>query len=222
MTERSPSPRGAAHRVIPHGHWGPLMDRPAITTDRAAAEAELGLAPCAPAHRPGRRAPPGQGHPAAHRRRPRRGAGRRAAAGAVRTTARTCPTIPASPPVPYARGAPRRSTTAAWPPIDVLALPLEGGTYLTTGQAADAVGAGSPPGVTAGPTWPRRSAPRASPTAARPPTWRPPSTASTTRRSTGPGRRRRRASARRSTGRPWRSRRDALLDEVAADAEARF
>jgi hypothetical protein len=28
--------------------------------------------------------------------------------------------------------------------IDVLALPLEGGTYLTTGQAADAVGAGIP------------------------------------------------------------------------------
>ena len=28
--------------------------------------------------------------------------------------------------------------------IDVLALPLEGGTYLTTGQVADAVGAGLP------------------------------------------------------------------------------
>ena len=45
--------------------------------------------------------------------------------------------------LPYAE-VPRDEYDRRLATIDVLALPLEGGTYLTTGQVADAVGAGIP------------------------------------------------------------------------------
>jgi glycosyltransferase involved in cell wall biosynthesis len=131
----------AVHRVIPHGHWGPLM-RPSSEIDRAAAEAELGLAPAAlriglvGAPRPGKDT--------------------QLLIDGVHAATRSdvqllvlsgdgehVPDDPRITVLPYEE-VPRDRYDRRLATIDLLALPLEGGTYLTTGQVADAVGAGLP------------------------------------------------------------------------------
>jgi glycosyltransferase involved in cell wall biosynthesis len=139
---------GARHRVIPHGHWGSLMTALA-TTDRAEAERELGMAPCAlriglvGAPRPGKDTrllldgfhaatrPDAQLLVLSHDGEP-------------------VPDDPRITVLPYDE-VPREVYDRRLATIDVLALPLEGGTYLTTGQVADAVGAGIPALVS---SWP--------------------------------------------------------------------
>jgi len=150
ITERYDFRDDALHRVIPHGHWGPLMtDGVRGTGERAAAEAELGMAPCRlrigliGAPRPGKDTQLLIDGFAA--------SGRDDLQLLVlchdgekipddeRITALSYDEVPR--PV-YDR---RLAT------IDLLALPLDGSTYLTTGQAADAVGAGIPALVS---SWP--------------------------------------------------------------------
>jgi glycosyltransferase involved in cell wall biosynthesis len=138
----------ALHAVVPHGHWGPLMaeadggEPPDRSADRAAAEAELGLAPC-------------------HLRigmvgAPRSGKDTQLVLDGLAASTRPdvqllvlChdgEEVPDDPRItvrPYEE-VPRRTYDRRLAAIDVLALPLEGGTYLTTGQVADAVGAGIP------------------------------------------------------------------------------
>jgi hypothetical protein len=141
ITERYEFATAARHVVIPHGHWGPLMpDRDTI--DRAAAERELGLVPCAlriglvGAPRPGKDT--------------------QLVIDGVHAAARDdvqllvlchdgepLPDDPRITALPYVE-VPRDEYDRRLATIDVLALPLEGGTYLTTGQAADAVGVGIP------------------------------------------------------------------------------
>jgi len=132
----------ARHRVIPHGHFGNLM--PEIAgIDRAAAEAELGLTPCAT---------------------------RIGVVGAPREEKKTqmlmdafarvprddlqlvvlslgpedvVPDDPRIHGVPH-ETVPREVFNRRLATIDVLAIPIEGGDYLTTGQFADAVGLGIP------------------------------------------------------------------------------
>src|SRR5678816_4431179 len=55
----------------------------------------------------------------------------------------TVPDDPRITALPYAE-VPRDVYDRRLATVDVLAMPLEGGTYLTTGQVADAVGAGLP------------------------------------------------------------------------------
>ncbi|HKA84255.1 MAG TPA: hypothetical protein VKD21_10355 [Acidimicrobiales bacterium] len=133
----------AIHRVIPHGHWGPLMDaggdRPAV---RRAAEAELGLSPCVlriglvGAPRPGKDtqllldgfAACGRGD---------------LQLLVLCHDGERLPDDPRITALPYEE-VPRTAYDRRLAAIDVLALPLDGGTYLTTGQVADAVGCGIP------------------------------------------------------------------------------
>jgi glycosyltransferase involved in cell wall biosynthesis len=141
ISERYEFAPGARHVVIPHGHWGPLMAG-WDTIDRAAAERELGLGPCAlriglvGAPRPGKDT--------------------QVVLDGVHASTRddvqllvlchdgeTVPDDPRITALPYAE-VPRDEYDRRLATIDVLVLPLEGGTYLTTGQAADAVGAGIP------------------------------------------------------------------------------
>jgi glycosyltransferase involved in cell wall biosynthesis len=141
VTERYAFAPAAVHRVIPHGHWGPLMGGLA-GVDRAAAERELGLAPS--------------------RLRiglvgaPRPGKDTRLLIDGVHAAARddvqllvlsgageSVPDDARITVLPYEE-VPRDAYDRRLATIDVLALPLEGGTYLTTGQVADAVGAGLP------------------------------------------------------------------------------
>jgi hypothetical protein len=133
----------ALHRVIPHGHWGPLMTAGTRTVeDRAAAEAELGMAPC--------------------RLRigligaPRAGKDTQLLIDGFTACRRDdlqllvlchdgekLPDDERITALPYDE-VPRPIYDRRLATIDVLALPLDGSVYLTTGQAADAVGAGIP------------------------------------------------------------------------------
>jgi glycosyltransferase involved in cell wall biosynthesis len=130
------------HRVIPHGHFGHLMADVA-RVDRAAAETELGLSPC----------------------RLRLGV-----VGAPRSEKRTAmlmaafaasapddcqllvlslgpddevPDDPRITALPY-ENVKRDQYNRRLATIDLLAIPIEGGDYLTTGQFADAIGLGLP------------------------------------------------------------------------------
>lgn len=137
----------ALHRVVPHGHWGPVMD-PALSDPgtraaaRARAEAELGLAPChlriglVGAPRPGKDTGLLLEGFAACRRDDLQllvlGGGGEPVPADPRITVR-----------PYEQ-VPREVYDRRLAAVDVLALPLGGGTYLTSGQPADAVAAGIP------------------------------------------------------------------------------
>jgi glycosyltransferase involved in cell wall biosynthesis len=150
ITARYEFGSGARHVVIPHGHWGPLMgDRRDVAGDRAQAERELGLTPCAlriglvGAPRPGKDTKLLlDGFHAA--RRPD------AQLLVLCLDGEPVPDDPRITALPYTE-VPRDQYDRRLAAIDVLALPLDGGTYLTTGQAADAVGAGIP-ALTS--TWP--------------------------------------------------------------------
>jgi glycosyltransferase involved in cell wall biosynthesis len=133
----------AIHRVIPHGHWGPLMDaggdRRAL---RGAAEAELGLSPCGlriglvGAPRPGKDTQLLLDGFAA--------CGRADLQLLVLChDGERLPDDPRITALPYEE-VPRTTYDRRLAAIDVLALPLAGGTYLTTGQVADAIGHGIP------------------------------------------------------------------------------
>ncbi|HEY2997597.1 MAG TPA: hypothetical protein VGJ43_03430 [Acidimicrobiales bacterium] len=131
----------ARHVVIPHGHWGPLMTGLA-TTDRAEAERELGLAPCrlrigsVGAPRPGKATQLLlDGFHASSRD--------DVQLLVLNHDGETVPDDPRITALPYAE-VPREVYDRRLATVDVLAMPLEGGTYLTTGQVADAVGAGLP------------------------------------------------------------------------------
>jgi len=133
------------HRVIPHGHFGNLLSGDE-TAQRAETEAELGLSPCAV---------------------------RIGVIGAPRAEKRTrmlmeafaaaCPhrdwqllvlslgpedVVPDDPrihAIPYPGfQVPREVFNRRLGTLDALAIPIEGGDYLTTGQFADAVGLGIP------------------------------------------------------------------------------
>jgi glycosyltransferase involved in cell wall biosynthesis len=144
ITARYRFRRDAIHRVIPHGHWGPLMgagavDRPTL---RRAAEAELGLSPCAlrlglvGAPRPGKDTQLLLDGFAA--------CGRDDLQLLVLChDGERVPEDPRITVLPYEE-VPRPTYDRRLAAIDVLALPLDGGTYLTTGQVADAVGCGIP------------------------------------------------------------------------------
>jgi glycosyltransferase involved in cell wall biosynthesis len=131
----------AIHRIIPHPHFGTVMgDLDSI--DRAAAEAALGLAPC-------------------HLRfgivgAPRPGKDTQLVIDAVHASTRddiallvlsgNGETVPADPRItvlPYVE-VPRPEYDQRLRCLDALVLPLEGASYLTTGQPADAVAAGLP------------------------------------------------------------------------------
>jgi hypothetical protein len=141
ITERYEFVSGARHAVVHHGHWGPLMaDRDRI--DRAEAERELGLTPCAlriglvGAPRPGKHTQLLlDGFHAARRE--------DAQLLVLCLDGESVPDDPRITALPYAE-VPRDEYDRRLATIDVLALPLDGGTYLTTGQAADAVAAGIP------------------------------------------------------------------------------
>jgi hypothetical protein len=141
ITERYEFAADARHVVIPHGHWGPLMgDREGI--DRAQAEAELGLTPSAlriglvGAPRPGKHTQLLlDGFHASSRD--------DVQLLVLCLDGEVVPDDPRVTALPYAE-VPRDEYDRRLATIDVLALPLDGGTYLTTGQAADAVGAGIP------------------------------------------------------------------------------
>jgi hypothetical protein len=133
----------AAHRVIPHGHWGPLMGpRSDPGGDRRRGEAELGLAPCrlrigvVGAPRPGKDTQLLIDGFAACRRDDLQ-------LLVLCHDGEVVPDDERITAVPYAE-VPRSTYDRRLATIDVLALPLDGGTYLTTGQVADAVGAGIP------------------------------------------------------------------------------
>jgi glycosyltransferase involved in cell wall biosynthesis len=141
ITARYDFAPGARHAVIPHGHWGPLMaDRDGI--DRGRAERDLGLAPCAlriglvGAPRPGKDTQLLIDGVHAARRDD-------VQLLVLCLAGETVPDDPRITALPYAE-VPRDEYDRRLATIDVLALPLVGGTYLTTGQAADAVGAGIP------------------------------------------------------------------------------
>jgi glycosyltransferase involved in cell wall biosynthesis len=131
----------ALHRVIPHPHFGAVMgDLESI--DRDEAEALLGLAPCrirlgiVGAPRPGKDT--------------------QLVIDAVHASARddiallvlsgngeSVPDDPRITVLPYAE-VPRAAYDQRLRCLDALVLPLEGASYLTTGQPADAVAAGLP------------------------------------------------------------------------------
>ncbi len=138
---RWPFRADALHRVISHPHFGTVMgDLGAI--DRATAEAELGLAPCpvrlgiVGAPRPGKDAQ--LVIDAVH-------ASNRADIGLLVLSGST-ETVPDDPRItvlPYVE-VPRPEYDRRLRCLDALVLPLEGASYLTTGQPADAVAAGLP------------------------------------------------------------------------------
>lgn len=137
----------ALHRVIPHGHWGPVVDPALFDPERRAAarreaEAELGLEPCrlriglVGAPRPGKDTSLLLEGFAACRR----------ADLQLLVLSGDGEPVPDDPRVtvlPY-EVVPRETFDRRLAAIDVLALPLRGGTYLTSGQPADAVAAGIP------------------------------------------------------------------------------
>jgi len=138
---RWPFRSDAVHRVIPHPHFGTIMgDLEAI--DRREAEADLGLAPC-------------------HLRlgivgAPRPGKDTQLVIDAVHASTRDdlgllvlsgngerVPDDPRITVLPYVE-VPRDEYDRRLRCLDALVLPLEGSSYLTTGQPADAVAAGLP------------------------------------------------------------------------------
>ncbi len=137
----------ARHAVIPHGHWGPLTgpsatDPGARAAARADAEAELGLEPChlriglVGAPRPGKDTTLVLEGFAACRR------------GDLQLLVLSghgedVPDDPRITALDYEQ-VPRETYDRRLAAVDVLALPLGGGTYLTSGQPADAVAAGIP------------------------------------------------------------------------------
>lgn len=144
----------ATHRVIPHGHWGPIMERVASPhakpdgaqgdrlAERRAAEAELGLSPChlrvglVGAPRPGKDTQLLIDGFAACRRQDLQ----------LLVLCHAGERLPDDPRIvarPYEE-VPRPVYDRRLSTIDVLALPLDGRNYLTTGQVADALGAGIP------------------------------------------------------------------------------
>lgn len=131
----------ALHRVVPHPHFGSIM-ADLSTIDRAESEAELGLRPCAV-----RLGVVGA---------PRPGKDTQLVIDAVHASARDdlgllvlsgggeeVPDDPRITLVPYEE-VPRPVYDRRLACIDALVLPLEGSSYLTTGQPADAVAAGLP------------------------------------------------------------------------------
>jgi len=131
----------AIHRVVPHPHFGSIM-ADLSTVDRGAAEAELGLAPCrvrlgvVGAPRPGKNT---QLVIDAVHASTRDDIGLLVLSGG----AESVPDDPRITVLPYEE-VPRPVYDRRLACIDVLVLPLEGSSYLTTGQPADAVAAGLP------------------------------------------------------------------------------
>ena len=143
VTDRYEFRPDALHRVIPHGHWGPLMAGAGDPDDeRAAGEAELGVAPCrlriglVGAPRPGKDTQLLIDGFAACRRDDLQ-------LLVLCHDGEALPDDGRITALPYAE-VPRPLYDRRLATIDVLALPLDGGTYLTTGQVADAVGRGIP------------------------------------------------------------------------------
>jgi glycosyltransferase involved in cell wall biosynthesis len=144
ITDRYRFREDAIHRVIPHGHWGPLID--AAGGDRRAlrqsAEAELGLPSCdlriglVGAPRPGKDTQLLLDGFADCRRDDLQ-------LLVLCHDGERVPDDPRITALPYEE-VPRPVYDRRLAAIDVLALPLDGGTYLTTGQVADAVGCGIP------------------------------------------------------------------------------
>jgi len=132
----------ARHRVIPHGHFGNLMTEVA-TIDRAEAEAELGLEPCRT--RIGvigeaREEKKTQMLMDVFARVPRPDLQLLVLSLGPDDRVPDDPRIHAIPHQHVARAVLNRRLAT----LDVLAIPIEGGDYLTTGQLADAVGLGIP------------------------------------------------------------------------------
>lgn len=130
------------HRVIPHGHFGHLLGV-AEPGDREAVERELGLAPCA--IRIGVVGAPREEKRTAmlmevFARCPRGDLGLLVFSLAPGEKPPDDPRIRALPYEFVPREVYARRLTA----IDLLALPIEGGDYLTTGLVADALGRGLP------------------------------------------------------------------------------
>ena len=132
----------ARHRVIPHGHFGNLMPEVAAI-DRAAAEAELGLAPCA--IRIGVIGAPREEKKTRMLMEAFARVGRDDLQLLVLSLGEdeAVPDDPRIRAIPY-QEVPRDAFNRRLATIDVLAIPIEGGDYLTTGQFADAVGLGIP------------------------------------------------------------------------------
>lgn len=130
------------HRVIPHGHFGNLTGD-AGRIDRAEAEAELGLVPCAARI----------GVIGAPRKEKKVQMLMEAFAAAAPDGFQlfvpclgpdeTPPDDPRIVTLPFAH-VPREVFNRRLATLDCLAMPIEGGDYLTTGQFADAVGWGLP------------------------------------------------------------------------------
>ncbi|HET6832730.1 MAG TPA: hypothetical protein VFH30_02595 [Acidimicrobiales bacterium] len=144
ITTRYRFRQDAVHRVIPHGHWGPLMDAGGVDRRdlRRSAEADLGLSPCAlriglvGAPRPGKDTQLLLDGFAACRRDDLQ----------LLVLCHDGERLPDDPRItarPYEE-VPRPVYDRRLAAIDVLAMPLDGRTYLTTGQVADAVGRGIP------------------------------------------------------------------------------
>ncbi len=130
------------HRLVPHGHFGNLMPEVAAI-DRAEAERELGLSPCAV--RIGV-----IGAPRAEKKvQMLMDAFAAAAPGDFQLLVLAAgpedvrPEDPRITTLPFAH-VPRDVFNRRLATLDCLAMPIEGGDYLTTGQFADAVGLGLP------------------------------------------------------------------------------
>jgi glycosyltransferase involved in cell wall biosynthesis len=145
ITHRYRFREDAIHRVIPHGHWGALIDAGGGADRRAlrqAAEAELGLSPCdlriglVGAPRPGKDTQLLLDGFAGCRRDDLQ-------LLVLCHDGERVPDDRRITALPYEE-VPRPVYDRRLAAIDVLALPLDGGTYLTTGQVADAVGCGIP------------------------------------------------------------------------------
>jgi hypothetical protein len=150
ITERYDFRDDALHRVIPHGQWGPLMSAtPRTSAIRAEAERELGLVPCD--LRIGLIGAPRPGKDTQLLVDGFHACGRDDVQLLVLChDGEKLPDDERITALPYDE-VPRPVYDRRLAAIDVLALPLDGGTYLTTGQVADAVGAGIPALVS---TWP--------------------------------------------------------------------
>jgi glycosyltransferase involved in cell wall biosynthesis len=144
ITARYRFRQDAIHRVIPHGHWGPLMGAAGVDREalRPAAEAELGMSPCSL-----RLGLVGAPRPAKDTQLLLDGF---AACGrddlqllVLCHDGERLPDDPRITALAYEE-VPRPVYDRRLATIDVLVLPLDGGTYLTTGQVADAVGCGIP------------------------------------------------------------------------------
>ena len=139
----------AKHVVLPHGHFGSLIDITAAARD--AAEQALGLEPCAIAHRHRRCPPPGEADRARSWRRSRPPIGPTCSCSYSRWTTKRCRTIPASRPGPMTSSA-RDEYNRRLAAVDVIALPFDPkGEMLTTGVVGDVVGLGLPAIVS---SWP--------------------------------------------------------------------